>query len=64
MGTHKILLQADLLVSRLGCVVTQQLGQLRSVGGILVDTQLQALSELFIELPWEGGGGERLYPKP
>ena len=57
-----VLLQADLLIARLGGVVAKQLRNLGAVGRVLVDAQLQALAELLIELPeidfGGGGGGE------
>merc|ERR1719424_75365 len=45
-----ILLEADLLIARLGGVVTQKFCNLHSVRGILMDAQLDVLGELFIEL--------------
>ena len=40
-----VLLKADLLVTRLGGVVAQQLGHLGAVRGVLVHAQLEALAE-------------------
>merc|ERR1719284_1185027 len=45
-----VFLQADLLIPRLGCVEPQQFSDLGSVRGVLMDTKLQALAKLFIEL--------------
>mmetsp|Transcript_77935 Transcript_77935/g.170723 ORF Transcript_77935/g.170723 Transcript_77935/m.170723 type:complete len:651 (-) Transcript_77935:325-2277(-) len=44
-----VLLQADLLIARLGGVPPQELGDLGAVGGVLVHAQLQALAELLVE---------------
>ena len=45
-----ILLEGDDLVTRLGCLVAQELGNLDTVGRVLMDTKLDALAELLIEL--------------
>ena len=45
-----VLLEGDALVTRLGCLVAQELGNLDTVGRVLMDTKLDALAELLIEL--------------
>merc|ERR1719469_387698 len=45
-----ILLEADGLVTRLGGLVSEELSNLHPVGGVLVDTELEALAKLLIEL--------------
>merc|ERR1719336_3258731 len=45
-----ILLEADLLVTRLRTVITHEFCNLCSVRGILMHTQLQALAELLVKL--------------
>merc|ERR1712238_405164 len=50
LHTVNILLETDLLVTRLGAVIAHQLGHLSTIRGVLMDTELQTLAELFIEL--------------
>merc|ERR1712066_607771 len=45
-----VLLEAYLLIARLGGVETQELSDFGAVGGVLVDAELQALAELLVEL--------------
>jgi hypothetical protein len=45
-----VLLEADLLVTRLGGVIAHELSHLCAVCGILMDAKLDILGELFIEL--------------
>merc|ERR1719235_3020792 len=45
-----ILFQTDGFITRFGRLVPQELSNLLSVRGVLMDAQLQALAELFIEL--------------
>merc|ERR1719502_186221 len=45
-----VFLQRDLVVAGLGTVVTQEFGQLGSVGAVFVDTELDVLGERFVEL--------------
>merc|ERR1719329_1955320 len=45
-----VLLEADQLVTGLGSLVAEELGNLDAVGGILMDTELEALAELLVEL--------------
>merc|ERR1719230_1239114 len=44
-----VLLQTDGFITRLGCLVPQELSNLCSVGGVLVDAKLQAFAELLVE---------------
>jgi len=45
-----VLLEGGHFLTGLGGVVTEEVGELGSVGGILVDTELEVLTELFVEL--------------
>merc|ERR1712017_71976 len=45
-----VLLQGGHLVARLGGIVTQELSELSAVLGVLVDTELEVLAELLVEL--------------
>lgn len=45
-----VLLEGGLFVTGLGGVVSEELGEFVSVGGVLVDSELEVLSELLVEL--------------
>ena len=45
-----VFLEGDALITSLGCLVAQELSNLDTVGGVLVDAKLDALAELLIEL--------------
>lgn len=49
-GKWEPTLQAGKVLSRLGGVVSEELGELETVGGVLVDTELDVLAERFVEL--------------
>lgn len=48
--SSNVVLERGLLVDRLGRVESEELGELGSVGGVLVDTKLQVLAESSVEL--------------
>mmetsp|Transcript_40565 Transcript_40565/g.79943 ORF Transcript_40565/g.79943 Transcript_40565/m.79943 type:complete len:755 (+) Transcript_40565:170-2434(+) len=45
-----VLVKGDQVLTGLGCVVAQQLCHLQSVGGVLVNAELEVLGELLVEL--------------
>jgi len=45
-----VLLEGDLVLAGLGSLVSEEFGHLVTVGGVFVDTELQVLGELFVEL--------------
>ena len=45
-----VLLEGDGLLTGLGGLVTEKIGNLVAVGGVLVDTELEVLAELLVEL--------------
>jgi len=50
LHSGNVLLEGCNFFTRLGRVVSEEIGELGSVGGIFVDTELKILTELFVEL--------------
>ena len=45
-----VIFEGDLFLTRFGGRESKEIGDLLSVGGVLVDTEFQVLGELFVEL--------------